>query len=217
MRLYRFLTFRSSCFTSRNISHDSGLTTTTVFRILTKQLNFRPWRPIRCQELSDNDCEVRQAYADRMLQWHQEWTQLFENIIWSDEAVFHINGFVRLRNCFFWAKDNPKVLFPKSQNRQKLTVWCGFTATQVIGPVIMRDTMNAERYLRMLTDQVWPFVNDQDNLIFMQDGAPAHYATVVREWLDEHFPGRWLGRRGPHEWPPRSPDITPWAFIYGGG
>ena len=111
-------------------------------------------------------------------------------------------------------EENPQVLVAKSQNRQKLTVWCEFTATRVIVPIIMKETMNGERYL--FDDEVWPFVNDQDNLIFMQDGAPAHYAAVVREWLDEHFPGRWIGRRGPHAWPPRSPDLTPCDFFLWG-
>ena len=38
----------------------------------------------------------------------------------------------------------------------------------------------------------------------------------MRAWLDEHFPGRWIGRRGPVEWPPRSPDLTaPDFFLWG--
>jgi hypothetical protein len=28
-------------------------------------------------------------------------------------------------------------------------------------------------------------------------------------FLDETFPGRWVGRGGPTAWPPRSPDLTP--------
>ena len=55
-----------------------------------------------------------------------------------------------------------------------------------------------------------------DDLIFMQDGAPPHFALTVRAWLDQHFSGRWLGRRGPHEWPPRSPDLTPCDFYLWG-
>jgi hypothetical protein len=31
---------------------------------------------------------------------------------------------------------------------------------------------------------------DDDNVIFQQDGAPAHYASIVTEFLDEIFPGR---------------------------
>ena len=79
--------------------------------------------------------------------------------------------------------------------------------------------MNAERYLHMLDSFVWPTVSGWDNiddLIFMQDGAPPHFALTVRAWLDQHFSGRWLGRRGPHEWPPRSPDLTPCDFYLWG-
>jgi hypothetical protein len=38
----------------------------------------------------------------------------------------------------------------------------------------------------------------------MQEGAPPHFAIPVRTRLDKHFPGRWIGRRGLTEWPPRS-------------
>jgi hypothetical protein len=53
-------------------------------------------------------------------------------------------------------------------------------------------------------------------LSLMQDGAPPHFALDVRDWLDRHFPGRWLGRRGPHERPARSPDLTPCDFFLWG-
>jgi hypothetical protein len=41
---------------------------------------------------------------------------------------------------------------------------------------------------------------------FEQDGAPPHYARTVRAYLDQTFPGRWIGRRGPLQWPSQSPD-----------
>ena len=39
---------------------------------------------------------------------------------------------------------------------------------------------------------------------------------ITREWLDARFPGRCLGRRGPHEWPSKSPDLTPCDFLLWG-
>jgi len=105
------------------------------------------------------------------------------------------------------------------QNRPKVAVWCGMTANRVIGPHLLRDTMNAERYLQMLEDYVWPVVSGWENideLVFMHDGAPPHFALIVHPWLDQNFPGRWLGRRGPHEWPARSPDLTPCDFFLWG-
>ncbi len=40
----------------------------------------------------------------------------------------------------------------------------------------------------------------------------------MRAWLNENFPGRWIGRRGPIDWPARSCDLTPpdfflWAYL----
>ncbi len=49
-------------------------------------------------------------------------------------------------------------------------------------------------------------------VIFMQDGAPPHFAVTVRAWLHQHFPRCSMARRGPHESPPRSPDLTPCDF-----
>ena len=47
--------------------------------------------------------------------------------------------------------------------------------------------------------------------------AAPHFALAVRDWLDTTFPECWMGRRGPHEWPARSPDLTPCDFFYGTG
>jgi len=55
-------------------------------------------------------------------------------------------------------------------------------------------------------------------VIFQQFGAPPHWGSHVRRFLDATFPNRWIGRVGPTTWPPRSPDITPldiflWRYV----
>ena len=37
----------------------------------------------------------------------------------------------------------------------------------------------------------------------------------VRAYLDAVFPDTWIGRRGPTEYPSRSPDLTPMDFFCG--
>ena len=49
--------------------------------------------------------------------------------------------------------------------------------------------------------------------MFQQDGAPPHWGSRVRRFLDATFPNRWIGRDGLTPWPPRSPDITPLDFF----
>lgn len=46
------------------------------------------------------------------------------------------------------------------------------------------------------------------NLIFQQDGAPAHFSRPAREVLNRRYPERWIGRGGPIVWPARSPDLN---------
>ena len=61
-----------------------------------------------------------------------------------------------------------------------------------MGSFIFHGAMNAERYLTMLKDDVWPIIIAWDNikdLIIMQYGAPPHFAIAVCEWLNAKFPG----------------------------
>ena len=111
------------------------------------------------------------------------------------------------------------IVAEKTQSKPKITVWCGMTSSRIIGPFFIHDTMNAERYLCMLRNQVWPAISTWENfdrMFFMQDGAPPHFARTVRSWLDEQLPGRWIGRRGSYDWPARSPDLTPCDFFLWG-
>jgi len=52
--------------------------------------------------------------------------------------------------------------------------------------------------------------------MFQKDGAPPHWGSYFRRFLDATFPKRWIGRDGPTPWPPRSPDITPHDFFLWG-
>ena len=122
---------------------------TRYVTVLEKDLNVRPWKPHYVQELTPEDCDRRMEYGELMLGWHEDWPQLFENILWSDEAVFHIGGFVNRHNCLYWAVHDPEVTLEKMQNRPKVTVWCRMTATRVIGPYLLHDTMNADRYFHV--------------------------------------------------------------------
>lgn len=59
-------------------------------------------------------------------------------------------------------------------------------------------------------------LNIRRDMWVQQDGAPAHYSVLVRNWLNENFPNKWIGRGGPFDWPPRSPDLTPLDFFFWG-
>jgi hypothetical protein len=176
-------------------AHASVLSRYTIHKVLKEELDFHPWRPHHVQELIPKDCNSRMEYRELMLSWDEDFPQLSENILWSDQAIFHVGGFVNRHKIHYWDAQGPNVTVEKIQNRPKVTVCCEMMATCVISPYFLRDTMNSERYLQMLQDYIWPTISgweNTDDLIFMHDGAPPHFANAICAWLNEKFPGCWL-------------------------
>ena len=77
-------------------------------------------------------------------------------------------------------------------------VWASLFKDQLIGPYFFtRETVTGEKYLYMLKEIVWPifvFKDDMSHMHYQQDGAPAHYLRGVRDWLNETFATKWIGR-----------------------
>ena len=53
-------------------------------------------------------------------------------------------------------------------------------------------------------------------MYLQHDGAPPHFSCEVKNFLNSHFPGRWIRRGGPHNWPARSPDLSPLDYCVWG-
>jgi len=99
-------------------------------------------------------------------------------------------------------------------------VWLGIINNTLIGPHFLPVRLNANNFLEFLNTQMDDLLeniplNLRRNFWFQLDGCPAHYGRAPRQWLNVHFPGKWIGRVGPVAWPPRSPDLTPLDFLYG--
>jgi hypothetical protein len=82
----------------------------------------------------------------------------------------------------------------------------------------METTITNIVYLGMLQQFPVPQLDEdgqEGRIRFQQDGAPPHYLGEVSEYLSTSFPGRWIGTAAPIAWPPRSPDLTPFLFLWG--
>jgi hypothetical protein len=147
-----------------------------------------------------------------------------KKIIFSDEAHFHLSGFVNKQNCRFWGNENPRIMQEREMHPLRTTVWCGFWEGGVLGPFFFEDdegnavTINGERYRDMISTQLWPSLEDTeiDNLWFQQDGATCHTSRQTLAFLHEKFPQRVISLHGDQEWPPRSCDLTPCDFFLWG-
>jgi hypothetical protein len=116
------------------------------------------------------------------------------------------------------SSENPHIHREVIRDIPKVNVWCGLMKDTITGPFFFVEaTVTGGVYLKVLEQFVLTQVAVlQPNIIYQQDGAPPHWSLHVRETLTRTFPDRWIGRKRPISWPPRSPDITSLDFIFWG-
>ena len=201
----------------RRRSRELQVSKTSVQRMLKRDLGLYPYRPRLLQELSDEDRAHRAAFCEEMISILDNDFSFLDQLLFSDEAHFHLSGEVNRHNIRYWASSNPHQLLTAPLHSPRTTVWAAVWAGGVIGPFFHDETVTGLRYLSMLQEDVLPVLRtidafNEDQLFWQQDGAPPHFFKPAREWLNVHFQDRWIGRTGPIAWPPRSPDLTPCDF-----
>lgn len=192
-----------------NVSHE------TVRKTLIK-MGHKPYHPRLVHAINEDDPDRRIEACETFLEIFDNDPTSIDRIIWSDEATFKLNGHINKHNCVFWNTENLHHILQKDVNLPGVVVWCAISSNGIIGPYFHDGNVNGQSYLHMLQNWFMPRFPEEEGLIFQQDGAPPHYALTVRQWLNDTFPGAWIGRRGPIEWPARSPDLTPCDFYLWG-
>ena len=74
---------------------------------------------------------------------HQNDPDFHRKIIFSDEAYFHLGGYVNKQNCRIWGSENPRMIAEKPFHPQRVTVWCDFWIGGVIGPYFFENEASA--------------------------------------------------------------------------
>ena len=95
-------------------------------------------------------------------------------------------------------------------------MWCRIVNGYLIGPYFLEGNVDRHTHLELLRDHLPGLLENVDlatrqRMWLQQDGAPPHFALIVREFLNLNNE-RWIGRGGPFEWPPCTPDLTPPDF-----
>ena len=116
----------------------------------------------------------------------------------TNEAYFHLSGYVKKQNYRYWAPENPQELPQLSLHSERLTVWCGISSFGVLGTYFLEDnevaavTVTSERHVAMLHNFCEPELRrrgiDLSSVWFQQDGPTAHKARASMSVLREIFP-----------------------------
>lgn len=192
-----------------NISRESA-------RIILKKHGFKSFKYQIHHHIYENDFQRRLNYCNWFLDNLNINPVFHHNILFTDEARFTNLGMFNRNNTRYWAVENQRLVREGAfQERFGINVWLGIIGRNIIGPIFFYRPLNGEMYLDFLQNQIEQFINnlqENENLIFQQDGAPAHNSRIVANYLNRRYGENWLGTNGPVRWPARSPDLTPLDF-----
>lgn len=194
----------------------------TVHKIIRRN-GMRPYKIHRVQALLPVDRDRRKEFCQWLIEQQRQAAGFIEHVVWTDESTFTRNGMWNRRNAHIWAEGNPRASQETGhQVRWSVNVWGGIYNDRILGPVFLPHRMDGASYLDFLNNGLVDIIDrtiplaDYHRMWFQQDGAPPHVSRPVRQRLEELFHDRWIGRMGPNEWPPRSPDLTPLDFFLWG-
>lgn len=195
----------------RRLSQEINLKKSTLHNVLKQDIGMHPYKVQMFQELLPPDYDKRIQYC----QWFTENlnnNDVLNKTFFSDEAWFHLNGYINAQNMRMWGTENPHYFREATMHPVKIGVWLAVSRRRIVGPIFFEETLNAENYRNIMLE---PFLNQlhDDELqtgYFQQDSARPHIARVNLNYLQEFFDERLISQ---DRFPPRSCDLTPLDYF----
>lgn len=216
---------KQPCISVRRVATTVQIKPTSTYRLMRQGLHMFPYRIQTRQPLTAASINSRETFANDMVQMIDVGDINVDNILFSDEAYFQLDGYVNKQNWRIWGTENPHVAVPSSLHPPKVMVWAAISSKGLIGPFFRTGTITALRYLEILREfvAIQNALDDAESTSwFMQDGARPHRTADVFNFLSEHFNNRVIALDYPThtgsgmDWPPLSPDLTPCDFFLWG-
>lgn len=165
----------------------------TVRKIVKTTLKLFPYKIQTFQPMKAENEEKRVMFANQLICNIDDGVTDLGSIWFSDEAHFHLDGYVNKQNWRFWANENPHVAVQKSLHPKRVTVWCGLSKKSIIGPIFIHETVKSGVYLNILQNSFIPEIkkfHDWQSFWFQQDGATPHRTDVIFQTLRDTFEDR---------------------------
>jgi hypothetical protein len=160
-----------------------SMSKTTVWRVLRKNLVFKPYCIQMVQQLSEEDHRCRLDFCLQLQDLMSSDDHVLKKVQFSDEATFHISGAVNRRNVRMRGSENPHAYVEHQRDSPK--VFCAISSQKVYGPFLFaEETITGMTHLEMLQLWLTPQLQNIPTFIFQQDGRPARFHCEVRQYLN---------------------------------
>ncbi|XP_066262388.1 uncharacterized protein [Euwallacea similis] len=208
---------------TRQIGTELALSKDVVHRVLTEQLLYL-YHKTPVQDRLPQDSESRLRFYQFVMFQRETDVNFGRNVLFSDEAGFTRERITNCHNEHVYADENPHAIKTVHfQEEFRINVWAGILDNFIIDPVILPQQLTEEIYSQHLQNTLPGLLEDvplqqRERIWFMHDGAPLHFTLIVRNYLNQQYPNKWIGRGNdaPVNWSPLSPDLNPLDFLLWG-
>jgi len=126
--------------------------------------------------------------------------QFLWKLLFTDETRFTRIGICNFHKVHIWAHARPTRSSRGQTSDHIPNVWAGIFADRLIGKVRLPERLTRITYRKFFER-------------LMQDILPDLLLSRIRQYLNDHFPGKWIGRNGPVDWPPSFPGSQSYRFL----
>ena len=198
----------------------------STVRVLKLDLKLFPYLIQVKQKLTAQDKLARMEMCNWFNNKMEEDEDWINNVWFSDEAHFHLDGYVNSKNCVFGGAELPQEVLQQPLHSSKVTAWCAINSKTIIGPYWFKDdegrtvTINQDNY-HIVIRKFYASISRRRGIVinqqwFMQDGATPHTANATLELLMQKFGERVISRKTDNPWAAHSTDLNPcYSFLWG--
>ena len=91
------------------------------------------------------------------------------------------------------------IVHSRHQRQFSLNVWAGIIDKFFIGPFSLDGKLTGTKYVDFFSTRLHEILEEVPvdirlGMRFMHDGATPHFSRVARQFLNQHFANKWIGR-----------------------